>query len=440
MDKVYDYLRNIFKKKDGQRVVLANSAGPDSMSLLHVLLNLRDELNLEIIVAHVNHNIREESVKEEEFLKSFCDKNNVIFESMKILEYSDLNFQNYARNKRYEFFEKVLKKYKSKILLTAHHGDDLIETILMRLVRGSSLKGYSGFQVFSKHKDYFIYRPLIYVSKEEILEYNKNNNVQFAIDKSNYEDDYTRNRYRNHILPFLHKEDENVHQKFNKFSELLDSSFQFIDKYARNVMKKIYQDSKLDINLYKKEDFVIQKMIIFNILEEFYKEDIALISDINIDSIRSLINGSKANSSINLPGEFIAIKSYNYFYIENNENESVDYNFSLDENVKLFNGKTLSIVKEDKLNNNFVIRLDSKEIKLPLCIRNKKIGEKMELRDLGSKKIKDIFIDSKIPLKERDNYPLLVDSNDKVLWIPGVKKSKYGKKNNEYYDIIIKYV
>ena len=135
MKEVREYLNIILEKNTS--VVVACSGGPDSMCLLNLVLEQREEKNLNIICAHVNHKMRIESEKEAEFVKEYCEKNKIIFEYMEITEYTEDNFHNQARIKRYDFFKEVLEKYQSKILLTAHHGDDLVETILMRIVRGS---------------------------------------------------------------------------------------------------------------------------------------------------------------------------------------------------------------------------------------------------------------------------------------------------------------
>ena len=145
MDKATLFLKDKLKEYSNPSIVVACSGGPDSMALLNLCLELRKDMNLNIVCAHVNHNVREESASEKLFVESVCKKNNIIFEYMKIENYSDDNFENEARTKRYTYFEELLKKHNAPYLLTAHHGDDLVETILMRITRGSTLKGYSGF-------------------------------------------------------------------------------------------------------------------------------------------------------------------------------------------------------------------------------------------------------------------------------------------------------
>ena len=122
-------------------IVIGCSSGPDSMGLVDMLQRIRPKYSLQLIVAHVNHNLRAQSVQEEEYLKNYCKRHQIMFECMTITEYGDDNFHNEARNIRYDFFGKVVHKYNANYLMTAHHGDELIETKLMRITRGSNLKG-----------------------------------------------------------------------------------------------------------------------------------------------------------------------------------------------------------------------------------------------------------------------------------------------------------
>lgn len=221
MKRVLLYLNSVLQEQD--TIIVAVSGGPDSMCLLHLLCELKSRLNLTLVVAHVNHKLRESSELEATFVKEVSQENNLIYEYMEILEYNNDNLENDARTKRYQFFHELARKYHAKYIMTAHHGDDLMETILMRLTRGSSLKGYSGFQKESVYEDYTIIRPLITETKKDIEMYMDEHHFFYYLDESNKSELYTRNRFRMHVLPFLKKEDANVHRKFLKFSEELNA-------------------------------------------------------------------------------------------------------------------------------------------------------------------------------------------------------------------------
>jgi tRNA(Ile)-lysidine synthase len=436
MERIINILSEKIKPKE--TVVVAVSGGPDSMLLLQLLLELRKKKDISIVCTHINHGVRKQSEKEKIFVEKFCNGNDIIFEYSKIQVALKNNFHSEARKLRYHFFEHVVFKYNAKFLLTAHHGDDLMETILMRLTRGSSLKGYAGFRKETKKDKYSILRPLIEVSKADIISYCKKNNIKYAIDLSNYSSKYTRNRFRKSVIPFLKKEDENVIHKFIKFSENIILANDYIDEVATEKHSKLVKKEVLEIDKFKKENPVIKRRIISKMIENKYKE-MEDINDNHIEKCLSLIESKKTNSSINLPNDLHAYKNYGKFYIEKKEEYS-KFVFELKENLVLPNGKKISFLTKTNENSNSICRLNKEDIVGSLWVRSKKDGDRIDAKGLkGTKKISDIFIDEKIDLNDRKAWPIVVDDNNNVLWVPGLKKSKKDKDKSEKCDIILKY-
>ena len=436
MNKALQTLKDNLKDES---VVVATSGGPDSMALLYLVNTLKEELKLNIICAHVNHKLRKESDEEEIMVKNFCEKNNIIYKLLTIDSYNDDNFHNDARIQRYQFFERIVKECKAKHLLTAHHGDDLTETILMRITRGSSLKGYAGFRFKTDKENYTILRPLINYTKDQILEFVHQNKIPYAIDKSNEKDVYTRNRFRKYILKPLKNEDKNVHDKFYKFSKTLEMYDNYVSKETDKIYKEVYQNNVLNIEKLKKQDELIRIRILEKILESNYQDDLMLITDKHINNLINLLYSEKPNQKINLPNKKIAVKSYNNLAIKDDIKKE-DYEFEFTEFITLPNKRTIKI-SNTNLNSNNVCRLNSKEIKLPLYIRNRQKGDKIEIKGLnGTKKVKDIFIDKKLSTEERKTQPIVVDSDNNIVWIPGIKKSKFDKQKQENCDIILEYL
>lgn len=434
-------IENSFSFNNGDVIVIGCSAGPDSMALLDMLLRIREKYSLSLIVAHVNHNVREESKNEAIYVKSYCDENSIVFESMVIEEYGDDNFENEARTIRYTFFDSLVRKYGADYLMTAHHGDDLIETVLMRMVRGSNLNGYSGFKKIVNMGDYLIVRPLINFTKEELINYDRENNVKYYIDRTNSSDKYTRNRYRKYVLPFLKEEEPLVHQKFLKFSNTLEDASEFIDKERNKALGRVISNDTLVISKFKNEDTYIQREILYYLLSEFYQDDLILVGDKHIDLIMNLIYSRKANSFINLPNQVVANKCYNMLELKRETEVITSYEIEFDDYVTLPNNHSIEKVTALDGNSNNVCRLNSNEITLPLVIRTRKMGDRMMVKGLGgSRKVKDIFIDKKIRFADRDSWPIVVDSVGNVVWIPGIKKSKFDKNVADSYDIMLKYI
>lgn len=440
MEEAYRYLMDDVRISYGDTVVVGVSGGPDSMALLSLMIRIKKALDIEVVCAHVNHNVRKESANEKVFVERFCFNHGVVFESMTIEDYGDDNFHNEARSKRYYYFSQIVHKYHAKYLLTAHHGDDLIETILMRIVRGSTLRGYSGFSKELDMGDYRILRPLIHMTKDQIIKYCKFHKIPYVQDASNQKDVYTRNRFRKYIVPEFKEEDPNVHNKFYKFSKTLLEYNRYIDKQVEKVMKKVYPQQVLDIDLFLKEDPVIQQKIIYFILEETYQDDLMLITDHHAELILNLIRSKKANASIHLPNNIKAIKAYQTLTFVKEEHVDEGYEVELIDYVSLPNGKSIEVIEGTNLDNNNICRLSANEVKFPLHVRTRHNGDKMAVKGmLGRKKVNDIFIDSKIKMEERNLWPVVVDSDDKIVWLPGLKKSKFDKTKTEKYDIILRY-
>lgn len=440
MEEVYNFIRKEIGLSVGDTIVVGVSGGPDSMALLYILNEFKNKMDLNIICAHVNHNKRKESEQEKRDLENYCKKNNITFEYIKVTNWGDDNFHNEARSVRYNFFEELVYNYGAKYLMTAHQGDDLIETILMRIVRGSTLKGYSGFSRIVDKGDYKIIRPLITVTKDEILKFDEKNGIQYAIDESNNENHYTRNRYRHTVLPFLKQEEPNIHKKFLKFSETLLKNSNYIDSVASKEFNKVFQNGNLDIDKFKSLDPVIQTKIIYNILEKIYGDDLLIVGNAHVDLIFGLISSNKSNSVVHLPNNVIVVKSYNELTFSYDDDINDQYEIQIDEIVNLPNGKIIEKVDETNDTSNYTIKLNSKEVTLPLYVRNRRDGDKIKLKGLNAyKKVSEIFINEKIKTSDRNSWPVVLDSKEEIVWLPGLKKSNLDKKNTEEYDIILRY-
>lgn len=420
--------------KNIKTIVIGVSAGPDSMALLHYLEN---NTNYQLICAHINHNVRPESKAEETYLKTYCQEHNIIFESFTINEYNETNFENEARKKRYDFYHKILAKYNTNYLLLAHHGDDLIETVLMKIARGSNLEGYAGIKKVSKIDNIYIIRPLLDYTKNDLLQYNKDNNIKYFIDKSNDSDLYTRNRYRKYVLPFLKKEDNNIHKKFIKYSKTLLEYDNYIKKETIKITNNIYIDNCLNLDEFNILDKFMQKNILYYILNNIYDNNSNIVKEKHIYNIINICKNNK-NAKLNLPHNIIVVKEYNCLKFnlnKPNENYKIKFNQHFEKNNHII--KKINTTTD---NGNNICKLNSNNIKLPLYIRNIQNGDKIIVLGMNKhKKVNDILMENKIPPSQRKQYPIVVDDNDNVLWVPNLKKSNFNTKNNEFYDIILEY-
>ena len=295
-NKIIKTLSKNLKKKDS--VILGISGGPDSMLLLYFFEKFQQKVPIKIIVAHINHKIRKkEADLDEKFVKKYVENFNnkdVIFHATKrdIAKLSQKNkkgLEEMGRKIRYEFFATLQKKYSAKFIVTAHHADDNIETIILNLTRGANLQGLSGMQLLTPT----LLRPLIDITKKQILEYLKLKDIPFKIDKSNNSKIYTRNKIRHDIIPELTKLNPSLAKTIAKNATLMREANHFIETKAKSYLKTQTLTS-LDAKSFRKLHPTLQKAV----LRELYKEKIGNTKNLentHIEEAVTLINANIGN-------------------------------------------------------------------------------------------------------------------------------------------------
>ncbi|MFS0865406.1 tRNA lysidine(34) synthetase TilS [Fredinandcohnia sp. 179-A 10B2 NHS] len=446
-EKVYQFIQKHNLISDQAKIVVGVSGGPDSLALLHFLLHYKKDSKLKIIVAHVDHMFRgKESEEDLKFVKVFCDKNEITFESIQVnatayKKEKGVSSQVAARDVRYAFFDQIMKKYNADYLALAHHGDDQIETILMRLVRGSKGIGYAGMQVKRPFSVGHLIRPFLAVTKDEIEGYCNEHYLTPRLDPSNEKDDYTRNRFRHHILPFLKSENPAVHERFLQFNQYMTEDNYVLNELTvekMNTVMKRKEDNQVELEItpFLSMPKSLQRRGIQLILNYLYKELPPSLSTVHIDNLLSFLASKHPSGELHFPNDLRIVRSYDsciflftYTYLESKASP-YRYRIDLPGVYKVGNGSELSsqeyksYPEAAKGNNCFVI--DPDKVSLPVYVRTRKSGDKMRLKGMnGTKKVKDIFIDQKIPIQQRDTWPVVEDSKGEILWLPGLKKSSF---------------
>ena len=239
---------------------------------------------------------------------------------------------------------------------------------------------------------------------------------------------------------FLKEEEPAVHKKFLKFSKSLDDASTYINKVRDKALNNIIKDDCIIISELLKEDYFIQREVLYYMLEYFYQDDLILLNDKHIELLFRLINSRKANTFVNLPNDVIASKEYDVLKLRRDTEVISNYEIEFDNYIDLPDNHVIKRISHTDDNSNNVCRLLSDEVELPLIVRTRRFGDKIYVKGLnGSKKVKDIFIDKKISLEKRESWPVVTDSKGNVVWVPGLKKSKFDKSKNDRYDIILKY-
>ncbi|MCF7907911.1 MAG: tRNA lysidine(34) synthetase TilS [Candidatus Omnitrophica bacterium] len=224
---------SLLKKRD--KVLLGVSGGPDSLCLLQLFLKLQKEYSLKLICLHFNHQLRKEADSEEDFVRRACKRLGVelISESKPVNDFfKGDSLEQTARNLRFDFFLKLSRQTKFKKIALAHHKDDLVETVLMRLIRGSGLKGLQGFLPKSKFRSLTVIRPLIELTKSDILKWLKQNKIDYCLDQSNFEDKFFRNRIRSKLMPLLKELNPNIVNNIYNAARTISLDYSFLYSFS----------------------------------------------------------------------------------------------------------------------------------------------------------------------------------------------------------------
>ena len=312
-DKVLETVKKYNMIKDEDKVVIGVSGGPDSMTLLNILNNLKEKLNIKIYVAHINHMIRKEADEETEYVRQFCENIGVDFFAKRIkveeeAKKQKIGTEEAGRNIRYEFFEEVAKKVGANKIATAHNSNDNAETVLMNIIRGTSVSGLKGIEKVREGK--FI-RPIIECSREEIEEYCKEQKLDPKYDKTNYENIYTRNKIRNLLIPYLQKEfNPSVIEGINRLSSIAAEEEQFLNNIVEKEYKRLLISGNnisctqnkpnsnvkvvLDLKEFNKLDNVIKSRLVLYTISKAYGK-VTGIEKIHIDDIIKLCKNNIGN-------------------------------------------------------------------------------------------------------------------------------------------------
>lgn len=276
-DKILETISKYNMIKSGEKVVVAVSGGPDSMALLNALINLKEKLQCELIVAHVNHMIRSVADSETEYVKEFCKSKGIecFVKKVDVISLANekkIGTEEAGRIVRYEFFDEVLNKVNADKIAIAHNANDNAETVLMNVLRGSGISGLKGIEPVRDNK--FI-RPLIEIERADIEKYCEEKTLNPKFDESNKDNTYTRNKIRNVLIPFLKEEfNPSIVEGLNRLSDLASQE----NKYIEEIVSKEYADILVSTDSEK----IVLKLKEFNALDEFIKGRIILLCVFNL--------------------------------------------------------------------------------------------------------------------------------------------------------------
>lgn len=439
IQKIKKTIEKFSMLKKGDHVVVAVSGGADSVALLSVLNSLKDELGIAVSAAHMDHMIRgDESKKEMGFVQSLAAGMGVecVAEARDVSAVKNddgLSLQEAAREVRYEFFRETLNKLKADKVATGHHGDDQVETALMWFIRGASLKGLSGMPPV---REGLFIRPLIGVTRKEIEQYLKENNIEYINDTSINEPQYLRNDIRHNLLPLLRKEyNPQIDDAILRMTNLLRQDDEFLERNAKQAVDDciLESDDDLCVSIEKIKEYpeVLHGRMIMDMVSRI-KGDTRGITFKHVDSVCGLISGGPSKV-VQLPQGLCVWREYDKLIFTYKKEQETQFKFSYDRlpesvvieksGIKLFfnvleNPDVEKLLKQREPGTEF---LDFDEIRFPLVVRSVLPGDRFyPLGMEHSRKLKDFFIDLKIPVCDRSRIPLLV-SEGRIACLCGLR-------------------
>ena len=428
----------------GETVVLAISGGVDSMALMHLFAQIKNDFELTLIIAHLNHARRTQSVLDAKLVEQTAKQYGFAFEQ-DILPPQDKagNFHAYAREYRYGFLGRVAKTYDATKVVTAHHAIDHLETVIERMMKTDIPAGLIGIQPMGIVADVAVIRPFIKIKKDDLYEYARVFSVVFHEDASNASDVYLRNRIRHQIVPLIIRERADVLEHVRNLSDNLRLDEAYFDSQIDDLMngiRKFKHGYEMSFSWLQAIHASLRRRLIVRLVPAISKGAMLGLVDF-------LTNGV-ASGTFDVGCGIVVRKSYDKVLIVSSDYEECRLKYELElrvntENV-LPNGRKI-IVKQGfcpkfAKNEAQEIYLCYNSMRMPLMVRSRRAGDRIQLiNEQGRASVKKIMIDAKIPVDERESWPIVVDADDKLVWIPELKKSPMClKKPNSSEDLWLK--
>ena len=431
LNEIKKFLVENVKDLNKKTLAVAYSGGIDSQTALHIIYKLKKELGFNLIIVHINYNLRgAESKEDESFARNIAKKYNlnIYIKEIKEGSYNKKNIQNEARKDRYEFFEELYKKNIFDYLIIAHNKDDFAETIIYRMIKGAGADIYNCL----KKKNDYILRPLLDFYRTDIENYSKENNLEYREDSSNKKNKYARNKIRNLIIPLLETINKKSKDNIIKFSKRIYLENSFLRKKINNIYRKnLINKNVINIENIKNLNKIFMSRIIIKFLSESAKNEIE-INEKRILEIIKIIKSKKSNSILRLDN-FNLIKEYDKLVvekIEKKENEKIYLKIEKD-GIYKFAGKKISFKTIENKNINYKEKLYIK-YNYPITVRQRKNADFLLSYPNGEKKfLRKIFIDSKIPLRKRNYIPIIENSNNEIIaiYLKPYAVNRISKKN-----------
>ena len=433
MENVINFIKEQNMIKSGEIIGVACSGGRDSISLLHYLNSIKSELDCEVVAINVDHGIRQLSSLDTEFVMQFCKEHKIRAykfkgEALKVAKEEKLTVEQAARKVRYGIFETVIQKGVCDKIALAHHMYDQAETVLLNILRGSGLKGARGMEPV---RDGIYIRPLLRTPRENIMAYIDEFGLEYVDDETNKDITYSRNYLRNIVMPALRRHFKGADRSLVHFAELCAKDDDFINsRIDTNTMIETKEYVKVPLSYFYQDEAIVNR-ILMKVFEKFSRQD---FERRHVNIVRSFALEANNGNMITLPFKVRVLKEYDYIvigYIKKRENVG-EYPFQSGklkiEGYGIIRSTSSKVLTEPKLHQHIV---DAEKLPANAVWRFRQEGDTFSPLGLGgTKKLKEYFIDKKVPQRMRNEIPVLADGN-KILAVADIEIADEIKVTND---------
>ncbi len=441
MKEVETFLMKFVPNWEQESFLLAVSGGVDSMVLLESFFLLRKKIEtLNFSVVHIHHHLRKESDEEEEMVREYCMIRNISLEvhHWQLGASQTVGVEEKARKFRYQKLEESMKKNKARYVVVAHHADDQVETVLMKLTRGSTLEGIAGMKPIRPFSEGYLIRPFLTVDKEELYEFALIHQIPYQEDMSNQSLEYTRNRFRKEIIPLFKQENPKLNQKIQEFTQTLQEQQELILTLAHQwIAQELVELSggwSWEKEIYLKQPVGLQKVI----LVEISKKLGGLLSTKNVSDIQKAIVSDTSQMSLNLPKGWIFQKRYDQLLIIKEEEKDIPYQEIRVEGVQ---SEDIVLSKDERISfkteQGWEMFVSSEDF--PLTIRRRKPDDQFLLKENQHQSVRRWCINQKISRELREKLWIVENSSKEIIAILGFRQTQSLSKREETDRIRIVY-
>ena len=430
MKQVWQTIEQFHMLETGDRVLAGVSGGPDSIALLHLLDSCRDRYGFELFVVHVNHRLRPEAEGEAQYVQQFCEQKQIpvqlfVEDVAAYAKQHSMSLEQAGHEVRHTCFRKAAEAWNITKLALGHHSDDRAESVFLHLVQGCGLDGLTAMPP----KDGWLIRPFAFLQKKDLVQYCEQHNLQYFTDATNLEPGCLRNQIRLEVLPQLKAYNPQITESLLRLQESCGADADYLAQCTETLWRqhgsREEEQAVFPADVLREQHIAMQRRILRCMYRQVRGSEQNL-SFGQTEQMRHIAMTNDGSQELHLADGLLFLREYNRLCVTKKLEKPNDYQYlwHIEEELVVPESECVFMAELDltlETAGAEVLDVDYSRISLPLTIRNRRPGDVLKM-PFGRKKLKDFFIDKKIPASRRDCIPVVL-SGSEIIWIPGYYKA-----------------